>query len=343
VLGLVAVLTVFIILIGWQGEPDALATFLSARNLQVLVDSITPKAVLALGMLLIIVSGGIDLSVGSVVALVTVVTMVVYRQAYGFTGSVGSASAIAVTAGVGVGGLCGLANGAIVTGLRVGPFVATLGMMSIARGLAYWLADRKSISFGATQRPGWLDALPSFLGLANRPWHGYAPKPGWVDTLAETFPDRGFFNPGSWSLVPLALFIFLLLRATVLGRYCYAIGSNEATARLCGVSINRTKVTIYALAGLLAGWAGVLSFTQVGGQPSGSMGLELEVIAAVVIGGASLSGGQGGVGGVLLGVLILGILNNGVNQFHLPVEIQYILIGAIIIVNTALSRWRQRM
>jgi ribose transport system permease protein len=342
VLGLATVLIVFVVLLAWRGEPGAVRIFLGKDNLQVLVFSVTPKAVLALGMLLIIISGGIDLSVGSVVALVTVVTMVGYRFAYGLTGSETEASWYAVGVGVGVGGLCGLANGVVVTRLKVGPFVATLGMMSVARGVAYWLADRKSVSFGGNPRPEWLDRLPGFLHLDQRAWFDYAPAPDWVHSLSNTFPDVGLFNLGSWSVVPLAMLVALLLWATVLGRYTYAIGSNEATARLCGVSINRTKVIIYTLAGLLTGWAGVLLFTQVGGQPGGSIGLELEVIAAVVIGGASLSGGQGGVGGVLLGVLILGILSNGVYQFNLPVEIQYILIGAIIIVNTALSHWRQR-
>jgi ribose/xylose/arabinose/galactoside ABC-type transport system permease subunit len=131
-----------------------------------------------------------------------------------------------------------------------------------------------------------------------------------------------------------------LLRYLVLGRYAYAIGSSEATARLCGVPIARTKIVIYTLAGLLTGWAGVLRFASVGGDPSGSVGLELEVIAAVVIGGASLNGGQGTVGGTLIGVLILGLLLNGVRLLGMPVDIRYILIGGVIIVSTALSRWR---
>jgi ribose transport system permease protein len=342
VLGLLVVLIVFVILLAWRGDPGSLSIFLDQKNLQVLVYSITPQAVLALGMLLIIVSGGIDLSVGSVVALVTVVSMVGYRFAFGLTGSEIKASLLAVGVGISVGAASGLANGVVVTRLRVSPFVATLGMMSIARGLAYWLADRTAVSFGKNPQPDWLNRLPAFVRASDDSWFAYVPKPDWVESLSTTFPESGLFNLGSWSIVPLAILVALLLWTTVLGRFIYAIGSNEATARLCGVSISRTKVTVYTVAGLLTGWAGVLSFAQVGGQPGGSMGLELEVIAAVVIGGASLSGGQGSVGGVLMGVLLLGILNNGVHQFHLPVEIQYILIGAIIIVNTALSRWRHR-
>jgi ribose/xylose/arabinose/galactoside ABC-type transport system permease subunit len=151
------------------------------------------------------------------------------------------------------------------------------------------------------------------------------------------------FNPGFWSMVVLAIGVTVLLRYTVLGRYCYAIGSNESTARLCGVPIRWNKIVIYTLAGLLTGWGGVLMFAHGNsGDPSAGVGLELEVIAAVVIGGASLSGGQGTVLGTLLGVLILGVLKNGVSSFQVPVEIQHILIGAIIVVNTALSQWQRR-
>jgi ribose/xylose/arabinose/galactoside ABC-type transport system permease subunit len=275
-------------------------------------------AVVALGMVLIILSGGIDLSVGSVVALVTVVTMQTYLALGGQRGPTALASLAAVGAGVGVGALAGLVNGLVITRLRVTPFVATLGMLSIARGLAVWLAGRKTISF-----PG-------------------AP-PGWAAALAVATVERGFFDPGVWSLFGLAALVALVLRYTVFGRHCYAIGSNEATARLCGIPVERTKVLVYVLAGLLTGWAGVLVFAQgSGGDPTASVGLELEVIAAVVIGGASLSGGQGSVSGTLLGVLILAILENGVNVLGVALEVKYILIGAIVIANTALSQWQRR-
>jgi ribose transport system permease protein len=271
-------------------------------------------------MLLIIISGGIDLSVGSVVALVTVTTMVVFNAASRSGYSSAPASLAAVAAGVGVGGACGLANGLIVTQMRLAPFVATLGIASVAQGMAYWLAEGRSVSFSAE-----------------------VPTPKWILQFSNAHPKGGFFNLGFWSAALLAVVTTLLLWITILGRHIYAIGSNEATARLCGVSINRVKLTLYTLAGLLTGWGGVLTFTQLGsGEPTTGAVLVLEVIAAVVIGGASLNGGRGSVGGALLGVLILGILHIGVIRFRVPVEIQYILIGAIIIVNTALSQWRQR-
>jgi ribose transport system permease protein len=316
VIGLLTVLGLFIILIGLKGE---LGHFLSLRNLQVLVQEGTIPAVVALGALLVIVSGGIDLSVGSVVALVTVVTMQVYRSLYTGPESVPTASLAAVLAGVAAGGACGLVNGLIITRLHIPPFVATLGMLGIARGLAVWLAERQML------------ALP------------IGERPGWVKSLQTVHPGATVFNPGFWSLVALAVAVAVLLRFTVLGRHVYAIGSNEATARLCGVPVARTKVLIYTLAGLLTGWAGVLMFAQgESGNPSGAEGLELQVIAAVVIGGASLTGGQGTVVGTMIGVLILEVLANGVNTYNVPVEVQYILIGVIIIANTALSSWQRR-
>jgi ribose transport system permease protein len=313
-LGLAAVLILFIALLSWKRQ---LGTFLSLANLQVLLHTSSVSAVVALGMLVIILSGGIDLSVGSVVALVTVVTMQTYRLLETNHGAM-QASVAAAGVGIGVGGLAGLVNGLVITRLRVTPFVATLGMLSIARGLAVWLAGRRTIPF-----PG--------------------ARPGWVDALSRATVDRYLFDAGVWSMFALAGLMALVLQRTVFGRYCYAIGSNEATARLCGIAVERTKVWIYLLAGLLTGWGGILVFAQgSGGDPTSSVGLELDVIAAVVIGGASLSGGQGSVSGTLMGVLILAILENGVNLFGVAVEVKYILIGAIVIVNTALSQWQRR-
>jgi ribose transport system permease protein len=331
-LGLLLIALTFTLLIGLKG---GLAQFFSLENLQVLVHSSTVIAVLSLAMLLIIISGGIDLSVGSVVALTTVVAMQAYRFTllgpasvpllrdlgggqWTGTGSIVWASLAAVAAGLATGTLCGLVNGLVVTGLRVTPFVATLGMLSVARGLAVWLAESHPIAFPIGARPGWVDAM------------------------TEVHARYTLFSPGFWTMVALAVAVAVVLHRTVLGRYCYAVGSNEATARLCGVDVEKNKVCIYGLAGLLTGWAGVLAFTRVGGDPTGSVGLELDVIAAVVIGGASLTGGQGTVTGTLLGVLILGILQNGVSMFSVPVEVKYILIGVIIVANTALSQWQRR-
>jgi len=166
--------------------------------------------------------------------------------------------------------------------------------------------------------------------------------PNWVGDLARVHVPVFVFNPGFWSLVALAALTAVLLRLTVLGRHIHAVGSSEATARLCGVAVERTKVAVYTLAGLLTGWAGILTFAHgASGNPNAGEALELDVIAAVVIGGASLSGGRGTVLGTMAGVLILGVLNNGVSLFNVPVEIRYILIGVIIVANTALGSWRR--
>jgi ribose/xylose/arabinose/galactoside ABC-type transport system permease subunit len=337
VLGLLALLGLFVLLLAWRGQ---LGNFFSLGNMQVLLHKNSVPAVAALGMLLIIVSGGIDLSVGSVVALVTVATMQTFRLVYNGpeqtlpagwaewlreiglawkgTGSHFWASAAALPVGLLVGGLCGLCNGLVITRLHVAPFVATLGMLSVARGLAVWLAGRTRVSFRG-------------------------PRPGWVDALSRISSETLIFDPGVWSLFVLALGVLLVLRFTVFGRYCYAIGSNEATARLCGIAIEQHKLAIYTLAGLFTGWAGVLMFAHGnGGDPNAAVGLELDVIAAVVIGGASLAGGRGTVMGTLLGVLILGVLENGVSFFDVPVEVKYILIGAIVVINTALSQWQRQ-
>jgi ribose transport system permease protein len=336
-LGLLALVTVFVVLLWWRGQ---LAEFASLSNLKVVLHGKSFLTVASLGMLLVIVSGGIDLSVGSVMALVTVVTMQTYRLVYngpeyglptavvGWLGdrdllwvggeSQGAASAAALAAGLLTGCLCGVCNGLVVTQLRLAPFVATLGMISVARGLAVWLSNRTRVSFRG-------------------------PRPDWVDALSRTSSDTLFFDPGVWSAALLALLLAVVLTRTVFGRYCYAIGANETAAWRSGIPVGRTKLLIYALAGLFAGWAGVLLFAHGNGGDSGAaVTLELEAIAAVVIGGASLSGGRGTVVGTLLGVCILAVLENGVELIGVPVEVKNILIGVIIVAGMAVSSWRQR-
>jgi ribose transport system permease protein len=311
IFGLAAVLALFTVLVAINGE---LASFLSIRNLRVLVHEGTIPGIIALGMLMIIITGGIDLSVGAVVALVTVVTMRVYTQLYESMGGAPATHLLAIASGVLVGGLCGLANGLIITRLKLPSFVVTLGMLSIARGAAIWLADRKVLAFPVDAEPDW----------------------------AQTLARNKLSNPGFFSLLLLALSVAGLLRLSVLGRHVFAVGANQAAARLCGVNVERTRVIVYTLSGLLTGWAGVLMFAHGdSGNPSAGEGLELSVIAAVVIGGASLTGGRGTVIGTLIGIMVLGLLENGVNLCNVPVEVKYILIGVIILANAALSRWQQ--
>jgi ribose transport system permease protein len=307
-IGLTGVFVLFTILIGINGE---LASFLSAGNVRVLVHEGTIPGIVALGMLIIIITGGIDLSVGAVVALVTVVTMRVYNACFASHLTSWQTNLAAIGSGVAVGGVCGFINGAVITQLKLPSFVVTLGMMSVARGAAIWLAERSPIAFPVNARPEW------------------------VEVLAR----NNLYNPGFFSLLLLAAIVAVLLRATILGRHIFAVGSNEATARLCGVNVPRTKIIVYTLAGLLTGWAGIVMFAHGNcGNPSAGEALALDVIAAVVIGGASLTGGRGTVLGAMIGILMLGLLENGVNSCNVPVEIKYILIGVIIVANSALSR-----
>ncbi|MCE9563004.1 MAG: ABC transporter permease [Planctomycetes bacterium] len=308
--GFASVFILFTLLIGTTGELDK---FLSLGNLRVLLHEGTVPAIVGLGMLLVLITGGIDLSVGAVVALVTVVTMRVYVSLHTSWGPGAATGFAAATSGILIGGLCGFVNGLLVTKLNLPPFVATLGMFGIARGVAVWLAERTTLAF-----PG--------------------KAPAWVDALAVT----SFGNPGLWSVVLLAVVTGVVLHFTVFGRHVYAVGSNEAAARLCGVDVNRTRLLVYTVAGLLTGWAGVIMFAHSNsGNPTLGEQLELDVITAVVIGGASLSGGKGTVIGALLGVAILGLIKNGVSLFNVPVEMQYILIGVLLLANVALNRWRQ--
>jgi ribose/xylose/arabinose/galactoside ABC-type transport system permease subunit len=283
--------------------------FLSVYNFKTVATQTVIVGLGAIGMTFIIVSGGIDLSVGSVIALASVVTALVMRE--------GGGAVVALLAGVATGTLCGLANGALITGLRIVPFIVTLGTLGMARGLAKYLAGEQKIDADA----GWLAELMT-----------KSPEPAWI-----------FVSPGVWLLFGLALIAAFTLRRTVLGVWTFALGSNEATARLCGVPVARTKVWIYAVGGLFAGLAGVMQFGRLTvGDPTTAMGKELDVIAAVVIGGASLSGGTGSILGSIVGAFLMSTLANGCNLAGVPNFVQEILIGAIIIVAVALDAVRHR-
>lgn len=319
-LGLLLVIALFSLLIGLSG--GRVESFLSLSNLKLVAVQAAIPAAVALGMTVIMISGGIDLSVGYVVSLVTVTMMLAYRWADTQSHLPGSPSAWAVAAGLGTGLICGWTNGMLITRLKVVPFVVTLGMMGAARGLAQYLSKGTPVSFpNPAQPPAWV------------PWLGRIdPEPSWLG-----------IGPAAWSVLLFAVLVAILLHYTVLGRYCFALGSNEATARLCGVHVERTKVILYTLAGLLTGWGGILQFARSrAGLHDVQAGLELDVIAAVVIGGGSLSGGEGTVTGTLVGALMITVLGNGCSKLELPVEFRFIFIGLIIVVVSAVNMWRQR-
>jgi len=300
-LGLVLVIGIFSVLM------ETPSRFLSANNLRIVFAQTVIVAIGAVGMTLIIISGGIDLAVGSTIALTGVITAISVNA--------GLPPIFALAIGVSVGGLVGVVNGLAITRLKVVPFIATLGMLGVARGTAKWLANQQTVNIPDT----WLNELLVMF-----------PKPSWL-----------LVAPGVWIAIILATCAAIVLRNTVFGRRVFALGSNEAAARACGIATDRLKVWIYGLAGLLFGLAGVMQMSRLRqGDPTVAAGAELDIIAAVVIGGGSLSGGEGSILGSMIGALIMAFLRNGCQQVGWPNYIQEIIIGAIIVIAVAIDRWR---
>lgn len=289
---------------------DVRPYFLTGANFKIIFIQTVIVAVGALGMTIIIISGGIDLSVGSVVALTSVIGAILLN--------VNLPPFVVVLIAVLAGGVLGALDGVMIAGFGMMPFIVTLGMMGIARGAAKWLAKSQIIN-----------------APENTPLNSL---------MALTDPDHLFpLPPGVWITVALACIMSLVMRRTVFGRYIFAIGSNEAAARLCGIRVRLQKVAIYALAGLFFGLAGILQLSRLTqGDPTIAIGLELDIIAAVVIGGASLNGGAGSILGSMIGALIMAVLRNGSNQMGLPTYMQEILIGLVIILAVGLDKLRQR-
>jgi ribose transport system permease protein len=302
-IGLLLVIALFSLIPEVQGRFLRFANFKSVATQSVIV------ALGALGMTLIIISGGIDLSAASNIALASVITA--------YAVNAGAAPLVALLLGVLTGGLVGLVNGGLVTRLKLIPFIVTLGMMGIARGAAKWIAGNQKIDAPMT----WVNELMS-----------KSPHPPWL-----------LLAPGVSIVIVLAVAMAVLLKSTVFGRHVFAVGSNEATARLCGVRTDRVKLLIYAISGLFCGLSGVMEFSRLTvGDPTVAVGLELDIIAAVVIGGGSLSGGVGSILGTMVGVLIMSFLRNGCTMMGWPNYIQEIIIGAIIVIAVALDRLRHK-
>ena len=298
-LGLVFVSALFGLLVG--------PSFFQPGNLELIARQTAIVGTAALGMTLVIAAGGIDLSVGSIIALATVVVAQLLRA--------GHPPSLAAAGGVAAGALCGALTGLLVTRLRVIPFIVSLGMMLLVRGAAKGLAGERRLEAPST----WLnDLLRTHLGgEGGLPW-------------------------GLWLLAALAFAVAGVLRYTRFGRHLLAIGSNERTARLCGVPVDRDKVAVYAVSAGLAGLAGVLQFAKLSvGDPTVAMGLELDVIAAVIIGGGSLLGGKGTALGTLVGATLMTVIQIGCSQKGLPNWVQQIVTGVVIVAAVALDRWRQ--
>jgi ribose transport system permease protein len=303
VLGLLGIYLLFVII----GPPS----FSSARNLETIARQTAIVGTAALGMTLIIIAGGIDLSVGSVVALGTVIIAYILQNLV-FAPLTAALSCIVMAS------LCGIVIGLLVTRLKIVPFIVTLGMMLVVRGAAKGLAGEQKIDAPLS----WLNELLATLSPSN----------SWM-----------LLSPGVWLMIVLAVLTAGILHYTRLGRHIFAIGSNEQTARLCGVPTDRVKVTVYAINGVFAGIAGLLQFSRLTvGDPTVAVGLELDVIAAVVIGGGSLSGGEGSILGSIVGALIMSTIRAGCSQMGLPNWVQEIVTGMIIVLAVTLDRLRHR-
>ena len=291
-------------LILWAATPH----FLTVSNLLNVLEQTAINAIVAVGMTFVIISGGIDLAVGSILALSGIALGVALQS--------GAGAPLAITLALAVGLACGLVNGALVTFGRLPPFIATLGMMSVARGAALMLAEGRPISgFGE-----------EFRGLAT----------GRVLMV----PAPAIIAAGIYAVA------HFVLANTVFGRAAYAIGGNEEAARLSGVHVRYHKTAIYGVAGLMSAAAAVILTARLNSaQPTAGTMYELDAIAATVIGGTSLLGGEGTIIGALIGALIMGVLRNGLNLLNVSSFFQQVVIGVVIIgavlVDMSLKRHRR--
>jgi ribose/xylose/arabinose/galactoside ABC-type transport system permease subunit len=288
-----------------------LSAFFSVANLINVALSIAVIAILGVGMTAVIITGGIDLAVGSAVALVGIVSAVASHGAP--AGWPASAAALAVLAGLATGATSGAVTGALVARLRVPAFLATLALLSIDRGLAFVIGGGRSIG----------DLPPGLLMLGQRSWLGL-PIPVWLMAAAVG---------GGW---------FVLTR-TVWGRWVYAVGGNEEATWLAGINTQAVVFWTYVANGLIVGVAGLVLTARLGAAvPNAGLGYELDVIAAVVVGGTALTGGRGSVLGTLAGAVFIGVLNNALNLADVDPYLQRIAVGVVILAAVLADRLRPR-
>ncbi|WP_299907133.1 ABC transporter permease [uncultured Paracoccus sp.] len=288
--------------------------FLQTANILAILQATSVNGVLAIAATLVIITGGIDLSVGTLMTFTAVIAGVVLTF-WGLPLPLGVIAAIAA------GTACGFISGSLVARMKIPPFIATLGMMLILKGLSLVISGTKPIYFNDT---------PSFPLISTG------------SLIGSIFPAVPVPN-GVLILFLLALAISWMLNRTTLGRYCFALGSNEEAVRLSGVNADGWKVAIYALAGGICGIAGLLIASRLNSaQPALGQGYELDAIAAVVIGGTSLAGGRGSILGTIIGALIMGVLLNGLRIMSVAQEWQTVVTGAIIIFAVYADMLRRR-
>ncbi|MDR3426667.1 MULTISPECIES: ABC transporter permease [Silvimonas] len=281
--------------------------FLTVGNLLNVMRQVSINALIAFGMTLVILLGGIDLSVGSILALSSV-AIASFMQ-------MGLNPALATALGILAGGLMGLANGLIISKGKVAPFIATLGSMTVLRGLSLVFSNGSPIT-------GFNSDFFSMLG------GGY---------VAGLIPI-----PVVGMLIMFGVFWFVL-KKTVFGRHVYATGGNEESARLSGVKTDRIKIWVYTISGAMSAMAGVVLTSRLNSaQPTAGTGYELDAIAAVVLGGTSLTGGRGWIFGTLVGALLIGVLNNGLNLMGVSSFYQQVIKGAVILLAVLIDRGNKK-
>jgi ribose transport system permease protein len=284
----------------------AIATpyFLTTDNLMGVFRSFSLTAIMSIGMVMVIVTGGIDLSVGSVMGLSGLVTALAFESGY--------STLVSTSFGLGVGTAFGLVNGLMVTVGRLPPFIATLGTLSIGRGLMY------IITKGVPVTP----ETPDIFSVLGQGYVGWVPVPVVI-------------------MLVLATIFSLLMAFTTFGRRVYATGGNENAAWLSGVNTARVKITVYTLSGAISALAGIVAFSRyLSAEPASGFGIELEVIAAAAIGGASLAGGVGSVQGAIIGAALTGIISNGVVLLKINTYAQQAITGAVILLAVSIDVWR---
>ncbi|MBO6895482.1 MAG: ABC transporter permease [Roseibium sp.] len=297
---LLAFASLIMLLIGFS---IASPNFMQTSNMIAILQATSVNGVLAVAATLVIITGGIDLSVGTLMTFCAVIAGVVLTN-------LGMPLPIGVLAAIGAGAFCGLCSGTFVAKMKIPPFIATLGMMLILKGLSLVISDTRPIYFNDT---------PGFDQISRG------------SLIGDIFPALPIPN-GVLILFIVALAAAYILGRTVLGRYTFALGSNEEAVRLSGVNTDFWKMSVYSLAGAICGIAGILIASRLNSaQPALGLGYELEAIAAVVIGGTSLSGGRGTVLGTLIGALIMAVLTNGLRVLSVAQEWQTVVTGAIII------------
>jgi ribose transport system permease protein len=294
--------------------------FLTPDNVVGILLATAVNGVLALGATFVIITGGIDLSVGTVMTFSAVVAALLIGDDPNIFTPMHLPVIVGVLGGLLAGATCGLFNGLMIAKMKIPPFIATLGMMYITKGLSLVLSHLKPIYF---------NGHPDFRNLA-------------MGSVVDIIP--GFSVPNAVVIMFVAAIIAgLILGKTILGRYNVALGSNEEATRLSGVNVDRWKIAIYALCGTFAGLAGVLIAARLNSaQPATGAGYELDAIAAVVIGGTSLAGGEGTILGTIIGAFVKSVLDNGLRVNNIPQEIQIVITGVIVIGAVYLDIIRRR-